>query len=209
VGGQIRFEKCGKPALILAPPKLAPNVENCKNERAFSDPSGVPTFNSVEAELSPGSAESANVDDVEFDVFQLGSTTTGNTRPGSRNHTESMLNARAGDPSTVVSWYATACEVAGLPGRESDIDPGGTTARTDPELSTKDTDPFDSTRAVKPCNRNGNTHDVPAEAESSTSDSFTPVDVVVNDRSVPGSAPPYVSVEPDTVGVTVPAPCNP
>ena len=159
--------------------------------------------------MSTPLAESANVDDDEFVELTVGSTVTGNTRAGSDSHTLSTDKASAGSPPTVVTWYATACETAGLPGFASDIDPGGTTACTAPEPSTKDTEPSDSRRAVRPCRCNGNTQDVATFAECRTSDSFTPVAVVVNDTSVPDNTPGYVTVGPDTVGVTFAAPCSP
>src|SRR5881394_2301659 len=147
---------------------MAANDENRRNEYAFSDPSAVPTRNSAEPELLPGSALSANVDDDEFNV---GSTITGNTRPGSDNHTESTVNTNAGPPSTVVRLYPTACDVARRPAFESHITPGGTLARTTPAPSTNDTEPSDPTRAVNPSRRNGKTHEVATFFECRTSDS--------------------------------------
>src|SRR6266545_6673713 len=120
--------------------------------------------------------------------------------------------ARPAHPSTVVSAYVTPFDRVNPPDRgskrESSMYPAGIRAATLTVPSTSDTEPAASSRGVSPCSPSRYTNELGACAEYRTSDSLKPVAVAANTRSTPGETLGYLSVSPDTVGVTGAAPTN-
>src|SRR5256885_15677334 len=84
--------------------------------------------------------------------------------------------------------------------------PCGIRCTTTPPASTNSTAPSAVSRGDRPCSFSGNSHDVAADADRSTIDSFNPTDVADTCTSVPANTPAYVTVDPDTLGATGAAP---
>ncbi len=80
---------------------------------------------------------------------------------------------------------------------------------TTPLASRYCTDPSAASRAVNPFNVNANSQLLPADAEPSTSVSFTPPGNACTRNSVPGNTPGYDAVSPDTTAGTAAAPTSP